>query len=92
MFVKNKNLFLLFYVYFYREVTLLAHMELRKKLENVYSKLSNVGETSILRKSNEERKQEFTNEARKKVEEEKKILEVKEKKSIGGFFATEVRV
>lgn len=66
-------------------------MELRKKLDDVYSKLYNVGETSILRKSNEERKQEFTNEAKKKFEE-KKVLETKEKKTTGGFFATEVRV
>lgn len=67
-------------------------MDLRKRLEDVYSKLYNVGETSILRKSNDERKQEFTIEAKKKTDEEKKILEAKEKKSSGGFFATEVKV
>jgi len=71
---------------------LLGQLELRRRLENVYSKLSSVGETSILRKSSEVRKQEFANEAKKKMEEEKKILESKEKKSNGGFFATEVRV
>jgi hypothetical protein len=67
-------------------------MELRKRLEDVYSKLYSVGETSILRKSTEERKQEFTNEAKKKIEEEKKIVDAKDKKTNGGFFATEVRV
>jgi len=66
-------------------------MELRKRLEDVYTKLYNVGESSILRKSDEERKQEFTIEA-KKTDDDKKVPEAVEKRSSTGFFATEVRV
>lgn len=71
-------------------MTILAHIELRKKLEDVYSKINNVGGSSILRKSNEERIQDFKSKTKKK-EEEKKLLEEKQKRS-GGFFATEIRV
>lgn len=51
-----------------------------------------MAEVSILRKSNEERKQEFVNETKKKIEVEKRFIEEKEKRSGGSLFATEVRV
>jgi hypothetical protein len=66
-------------------------MEISKKLGEIYNKLYNLGEESILRKSNEERKEKYNIERKKKVEEGRKIFEEKDKRS-GGFFATEVRV
>ena len=64
-------------------------MELGKKMEEIYNKLSNLGESSVLRKPNEVRKEEYKN---MKIEEEIKKAEENEKKGIAsGLFSTEIR-
>ena len=60
-------------------------------MEEIYEKLNNLGEGSVLRKSNEERKEEYKY---MKIEEENKKAEEAEKKGLnvgGGLFSTEVR-
>ena len=64
-------------------------MELRKKMEQIYSKISDLGEDSVLMKPNEVRRGEYKN---MKIEEEIKKAEENEKKGIAsGLFSTEIR-
>lgn len=60
----------------------------------MYTKLYDLGEVSIIRKSNEARKEEYNFERQKKIEEEeKKITEEKGiRSSSGGLFFTEVKI
>ena len=66
-------------------------MELRKKMEEIYLKLNNLGESSVLRKSSETRKIEYKD---KKKEEEIKRMEEMEKEGLTGtktgIFATAI--
>lgn len=64
-------------------------MELKKKMDEIYLKLNNLGEVSVIRKPPEVRKEEYKN---MKIEEEIKKLEEKEKlEKNGGFFSTQIR-
>ena len=65
-------------------------MELRKKMEEIYSKLNNLGESSVLRKSNDDRKKEYNN--IKKEEENKKIEQAEKKGGLtkSGLFSTQI--
>ena len=66
-------------------------MELRKKMEEIYLKLNNLGESSVLRKSVDTRKDEYKH---KKKEEEIKKLEEMDKEGLTGtktgIFATQI--
>lgn len=83
-------------------------MDLSKKFKDVYTKLNNLEDISILKKSNQERKEEFIEIQKKIVEgEEKQVIEAKEnvkeiekdkekekdRKQNGlGLFSTEIRI
>jgi len=81
-------LFFLYFFKFFRENTLIAHIELKKKMEEIYSKLNNLGESSVLRKSNEDRREEFKN---LKIEEEIKRLEEAEKNENSNYNEREIK-
>lgn len=57
----------------------MSHLGLRKKIENVYTKVKEVGEKSLLLKPVEERKKELLKLRKKKEIEEKLRLEQKKK-------------
>lgn len=67
-------------------------MELRKKMEEIYSKLNNLGDDAVLKKSSEERKVEYKN--IKKEEEIRRIEELEKKMKnpdgTSGLFSTQI--
>ena len=83
-------------------------MELSKKFKDVYTKLNHLEDVSILKKSNQERKEEYIEIQKKIVEgEEKEVIEAKEnvkeiekdkekekdrKQNGMGLFSTEIRI
>jgi hypothetical protein len=60
-------------------------MELKKKMEEIYLKIQNLGENSFFRKSAKARKEEYNH---IKKEEEIKKIEEAEKKEKGGLIKT----
>lgn len=64
-------------------------MELRKKMDEIYAKLNNLGESSVLRKSSDTRKEEYK--IMKKEEEIKRLEELEKKdQTKSGLFATQI--
>ena len=63
----------------YRANTNISHICLKNKIDNIYSKLKDVGENSIMNRPSEERKKELIKLRNKRELEEKLRLEQKKK-------------
>lgn len=81
-FKKNCFVFSLSLFFNFRANTIINHLGLRKKIENIYTKLKDIGENSIMNKPPEERKKDLINLRIKKELEEKLRLEQKKKEEV----------